>query len=238
MGGAEADVGKGIEVDAAGNVYVADFGSIRKITPVGVVTSVAGTRGLSSESLTIDGAGNIYAVDRNNAAIRKIAPDGTISTLATGFVAGAGDGIPGNIASDSTGNVYITNQRFDPSGFGAYYYVVSKVTPQGVVSVLAGSAATPTLFRTLQGIAVDKSGIVYVADSGNHSIFRITASGTVTTLAGQPNVGGQPGTVGTKLGPFPGSLTFPSGLAVIVSGVDSKLLAVDMDAIMAVTLSP
>lgn len=223
----------GIAVDTAGNVYVADTGNhlIRKITPVGVVTTVAGTQGLTSTSLTIDGAGNIYASDRDNASIRKIAPDGTISTLARGSGAG-------NIAADSTGNVYVTTQRFVPSGFGAYYDVVSKVTPQGVVSVLAGGVATPTLFRSLAGIAVDKSGNVYVADSGYYSIFRISASGTVTTLAGQPYAGGQPGTVGTKLGPFPGSLTFPSGLALIGSGADSRLLAVDMDAILAVTLSP
>ena len=237
---------EGITVDGTGNVFLADTGNrtIRKITPAGVVTTLPGTQGLLSSSLTSDTAGNVYAQDLFNASIRKIAPDGTVSTLASGLGLSAGDPIPGGIAADSAGNVYVAHQKYDPSGGfkGNYYFVIGKVTAAGVYSQLAGDPAAPKQFSNPQGLAVDKTGNVYVAEPGNYSILRITPSGTVTTIAGQPSwamtIDGQPGTVGTKLGPFPGSLTFPSGLAVVGDSADAKLLVVDMDAILSATLSP
>ena len=131
----------GVAVDSAGNVYVADSSNytIRKITPSGVVSTLAGLAGSYSsadgtgsaarfrhpQSVAVDGAGNVYVADTDNNTIRKITPAGVVSTLAGlagsfGSADGTGSGArfydPSSVAVDSAGNVYVADsgKRHDP----------------------------------------------------------------------------------------------------------------------------
>jgi len=157
----------GIAVDATGNVYVADSrnGLIRKVTPAGNVSTLAS---MSTRCVAIDAAGNIYATEATGwfgCNIRKISPTGEISTLAPA-------GFPDDIAVDASGNVYVT----DPTG-----NLISKITPAGVMSIVAGvytagyldGAGFMAQFSWPSGIAVNASGIIYVADKHNHRIRQI-----------------------------------------------------------------
>ena len=194
----------GVTLDTSGNVYVADTGNhtIRRISPEGQVTTLAGSGGLIGNAdgtgaaarfsfpfdLTVDSAGNLYVADTLNHAIRKI----VISTgVVTTFVpASAGLQFPSGVALDAALNLYVSDSR---------NHVIRKVTPAAVVSVLAG---TPILsgtangtgadarFNNPQGLFVDGTGNVYVADAGNHAVRLITPAGVVTTLAGLPGTSG------------------------------------------------
>jgi sugar lactone lactonase YvrE len=196
----------GIALDAAGNVYVADYGNhkIRKITPAGLVTTVAGTtRGFADgagltaakfnnpNGLAVDTAGNVYVADYGNNRIRKISPTGDVSTLAgsdsRGFLDATGTAAlfssPYDVDIDVTGNVYVAD--YDNRK-------IRKITPLGVVTTLAGTTPgfadgeglTAAQFNDPTGVAVDAAGNVYVADYDNHKIRKISPTGAVTTLAG------------------------------------------------------
>ncbi len=182
---------QGVAVDGGGNVYVADFCEIRKITPGGVVTTLAGApfslgsadgtgsaaRFSSPQGVAVDGGGNVYVADTLNHTIRKITPDGVVTTLAAGF------GDPFGVAVDGGGNVYVA----DRDG------TIHKITPGGVDTTLAGSplwagsvdgTGSKAGFSYPSGVAVDGSGNVYVADTENDAIRKITPDGVVTTFAG------------------------------------------------------
>lgn len=186
---------RGIALDAAGNLYVADFGNdtIREISSAGVVTTIAGRPGIvgtqdgigtnalfnSPSGMTIDGAGNLYVVEVGNNTVRKIAPNGTVSTLAglAGY-AGSQDGVgsaarfrsPGGITIDASGNLYVADFQNQ---------LLRRVTPTGVVTTLAGSAqVTGTADGTgrearmngLLGVAADAAGNVYVSEFSNDTV--------------------------------------------------------------------
>jgi hypothetical protein len=168
----------GVAVDSAGNVYVAEFDrTIRKVTPMGVVTTLAGVEG--GAGVAVDSAGNVYVVDGNT--IRKVTPAGVVTVLAAQFVE------PLGVAVDSAGNVYVADTYAD---------TIQKITPEGVVTTLAGLSWNPgsadgtgsaARFNLPCSVAVDNAGNVYVGDTGNNTIRKVTPAGAVTTLAGVPS---------------------------------------------------
>ncbi len=205
----------GIGVSAAGAVYVADTGnhSVRAVTAAGSVTTLAGKVGLAGiadglggealfaypAGLAVDGAGTVYVADHNNHTVRKITAIGGVTTLAgAAGVYGSADGLGSaarfyglsGVAVDTSGNVYVADTTNN---------TIRKITAGGSVSTLAGTGGSAgsadgvgsaARFNAPQGIAVDSVGNVYVADTNNSTIRKITAGGSVSTLAG---VAGQTG---------------------------------------------
>ena len=196
-------------VDGTGNVYVADTGNgtIRKITSDGTVTTLAGStshRGnldgtgtgawfSSPTGIAADSTGNLFVADAFTNTIRKVTSAGVVSTIAGSAVPGgsldangtaARFNFPTGVAVDGAGNLYVAD---------AYNDTVRKITSDGSVATLAGLAGSPgasgttvtdALFNQPIGVAVDGSGTVYVADTVNCTVRKITASGAVTTVAG------------------------------------------------------
>ncbi|HEX7829870.1 MAG TPA: NHL repeat-containing protein [Thermoanaerobaculia bacterium] len=211
----------GVVVDAAGNTYVSESScAIRKITPQGVVTTFAGMPGFAGSTdgqgtnarfngpkgLAIDKNGNLYVADTSNHAIRKITPQGLVTTLAGkagefGSTNGSGSQarfyLPWSVAVDPQGNVYVAD---------SYNHNIRIIEPAGVVTTFAGGGiagyydgvGTNADFRYPIGIAIDGARNLYVADWGNEVIRKITQAGAVSTIAGKAGVsGGADGTGAT-----------------------------------------
>jgi len=229
----------GIAIDPFGNIIVADSGNgtIRKITSSGTVTTLAGS---SSNRGNVDGTGttaqfnkptgvaansvgDLFVADAFADTIRRITASSLMVTTLAGAngVRGNTDGTgsaalfnqPANVALDAAGNIYVAD---------AFNDLIRKITPSGVVTTLAGldgvsgftdGTGINALFNQPFGIAVDSAGNVFVADTGNSIIRKITPAGVVVTIAGLPGV------AGFKDGPAISTAEFnqPHGLCVDAS---------------------
>jgi sugar lactone lactonase YvrE len=217
----------GITVDTAGNLYVADSKNyaIRKITPSGIVTTIAGQAGVAGntdgigtaaqfgviEGIAVDASGNLYVTDITYNTVRKLTQSSgnwNVSTLVTRT---AGLNQPIGITVDSAGNLYVA----DSSNF-----VIRKITPTGYMSTLAGSigqssgingTGTGATFSGPVGVAVDSSGNLYVTDSAASTIRKVTAAGVVTTIGGFI---GAPGLIDGPLNTTGNQFSHPFAIAV------------------------
>lgn len=200
---------RAIAVDSSSNVYVADSTNnrIRKITPAGVVTTLAGSGSMGSSDglgtsasfsypagVAVDASGNVYVSDYYNNKIRKISPSGQVTTLAGSGSEGKLDGPastasfqgPSGIAVDKSGNVYVADTLNS---------LIRKITPTGTVSTIAGTGipaygdgqGTTASFFYPEGLALDSAGNIFVSDTMNDVIRKITPGNAVTTLAGKGN---------------------------------------------------
>ncbi len=233
---------QGVAVDAAGNLYIADSGNnrIRRVTAAGIISTIAGNGtpdfsgdgGLATAAelgypvgLAVDSAGNLYIADMSNDRIRMVTAAGVISTVAgTGTWGFSGDGGPGTaaqlnspngVATDAAGNLYIAD-----SGNNR----IRRVTAAGIISTIAGNgtpgfsgdggAATAAQLNYPWGLGVDSAGNVYIADSGNNRIRRVTAAGIISTIAGNGTLGfsGDGGSATAA------QLNFPWGVGVDSAG--------------------
>jgi len=233
---------QGIAIDSTGVLYVTDYNRIRKIAPDGSVTTLAGRGdytfmdGTGTEAsfnnpygLTVDMSGNVYVADYGNHRIRKITPSGVVTTLAGSGVAGELDGTgsaaqigyPTDVAIDhNTGNLYIVDES----------QKIRKITPAGVVSTFAGSTwgyadgtGTAAKFWTPQSLVMDLWGNIYVSDTSNNRIRKVTAGGIVTTLAGSSS--GYLDGIGTAArikSPY-GITVSPTGILYIVEYEDNRI---------------
>lgn len=238
---AQLDAPISLAVDAAGTVYIGDFNNarVRAVSPDGIITTVTGT-GLAGYSgdgsaaitaqiakptgLAVDSAGNIYIADSPNNRIRKIT-NGFISTVAGGAPGAGGDNGPATLAQlnfptavavDSSGNLYIADTG---------NHRIRKVSG-GIITTFAGSTlgfgggtTTPALaqFFSPQGVAVDAQGAVYVSDTGNNIVRKIS-NGQVVTVAGTGTAGygGDRGPATSALLNAPGALAIdPAGSVYI-----------------------
>ncbi|MGZ3833321.1 MAG: T9SS type B sorting domain-containing protein [Mucilaginibacter sp.] len=220
----------GLTIDAAGNLYVADLKNnlIRVVSQGGQVSTLAGSPGVVGainakgaaasfnypSDVAADGAGNIYVVDQGNNLIRKITPDGTVSTFAGSGIGGAKDATgtqatfnsPEGIAVDHAGNVYVADD---------FNNMIRMISPSGVVTTIAGSITAGTAdgqgtaasFNQPVGIATDAAGNLYIGDTGNNTVRMITPGGKVITLAGSGAQGAANG-IGSQA-----SFNKPSGLS-------------------------
>jgi sugar lactone lactonase YvrE len=241
---------QGTAVDSNGNVFVADSENyiVRMITPAGVVSTLAGTAGVSGSmdgtgpaaqfgyltGITVDESGNVFVSDLSNYTIRKITPAGVVTTFAgTTGVPGSLDGIgtaamfllPEGLAVDGNGNLFVGDSTGD---------VIRKITPSGVVTTFAGTpgfegsadgTGSAAQFYGPDGVAVDASNNIYVADGQNYTIRKITQAGAVTTFAGTAgNFGSANGTgPSASFGYISGIAAGPGG-NIFASDTDNELI--------------
>jgi uncharacterized protein (TIGR03437 family) len=198
---------QGVTVDAAGNVFVSDANDhrVRGIAPDGTISTVAGdgSRGFRGDGgpasaarlntpygIAVDRAGNLYIADLGNHRVRKMGPDGTITTVPGTEKLLA----PRNVALDASGVLYI-------SEFAGHR--VWRLRSDGVVETVAGNGvpgfsgdggpAAAAQLSSPAGLAFDSAGNLYIADSGNQRVRKV-AGGVITTVMGSDGPGAVPGT--------------------------------------------
>ena len=238
---AELSIPWGIAVDKSGNIYIADEVNVRvrMVSASGTITTVAGdgTGGYTGDgsaatsaelsydaAVAVDSSGNVYVADSNNQVVRKFAVGGTITTVAGSNSSGAGfsgDGaaatsaqlnLPMGLALDSAGNLYIADSNNN---------VIRKVATSGTITTVAGNTlvgylgdgglATNAILQDPRAVTLDAAGNLYIADSLNHVVRKVTGDGRIATIAG---IGGQGGFSGDGGPATQAELYYPDGLAV------------------------
>lgn len=232
----------GVDVDPAGNLYIADFlnNRVRKVTPGGVITTIAGTgtAGFSGDggnataaqlsfpsAVEVGTDGYIYIADTSNHRIRRIAPNGIITTLAGigtgGFSGDGGTAItaelwfPLGVTRDAAGNVYVAD---------TFNNRIRKINPGGIISTVAGNGsetyggdggqATSASLRQPSSMVVDTAGNLLIADRLNHRIRKVATNGIITTIAGN-GTGGFSADGGSATA---AALFYPSDIALDLYG--------------------
>jgi uncharacterized protein (TIGR03437 family) len=231
-----------VAVDSAGDVYIAETADcrVRMIDTKGNINTIAGlgSPGFAGETgqaaaaqlntptgVAVDSAGNLYVADSLNGRVRKITQSASISTVAgNGRYSFSGDGgaatkaqmyLPQAVAVDASGNRYIADTG---------NHVVRKVAANGTIVTIAGNgtagfggdgaSGAAAQLNTPTGVAVDKSGNVYIADSGNQRVRKVASDGSISTFAGN----GTAGFAGDGGAAANAQLYTPFGLAVDPSG--------------------
>jgi len=203
---------QGLAFDSQGNLYITDGGGcrIRKVTPAGIISTVAGTgaHGYNGDGIlattaelnfpgavAVDSKNNLYIADYGNNIIRKVTPAGIIGTVAgNGKMGDTGDGgkatgaelnQPQGVAVDAAGNLYIAESGGN---------IIRKVNASGIISTLAGNGragsygnggpATGAELNSPNSVHVDTLGNVYIADFGNNEVRIVTPSGIIQSVAG------------------------------------------------------
>lgn len=244
----------GITVDSAGYIYVADDGQrIRKVSPAGYVITLAGNGSTTfadgaaavatfnaPRGIVVDPSGTVYVTDANNNRIRKVTSDGTVSTFAgnggTAFANGNGTsativGAQG-IAIDASGNLYVAETGGNR---------IRKITSGGVVTTLAGNgvtgcangSGTAAAFHFPGGVTVGDSGNLYVADTYNNRICRITPAGVVTTLAGNGGTAFADGTGTAATFDTPYGITYdPQGYLYVADWNHNRIRRVSLSGVV------
>jgi sugar lactone lactonase YvrE len=242
-----------VAADAAGNVLIAatDNNRVRKVSPAGMISTVAGTgkagfsgdggpataAGMNPWTLALDGAGNLFIGDSGNYRVRKVSPDGLITTVVgTGKQGFSGDGGPATEArfsgygvgvGDAAGNLFIADTN---------NHRIRKVSPEGIITTVAGSGptgitkglsagdgglATEARLNGPHNLALDRAGNLYFSEIGDffgtnrgYRVRKVDASGIISTVAGSETRGfagdGGPATQAR--------LDTPSGVAVDSAG--------------------
>jgi sugar lactone lactonase YvrE len=247
-----------LAADASGNLYVSDVGNhrVRKIDAQGMITTVAGsgpagigaTGGFGGDGgpataarmsrplgLAVDASGNLFISDLDNKRVRKVDPNGIITTVAGGGTAPVTDGAAatavalsntGGVAVDSAGNLFLAERGLNR---------ILKVTPAGMLTVVAGAGkagyagdggpATQAEI-SVQAVAVDRAGAIYFSDPNSHRIRKVSPEGMLTTVVGSGPAGpGIPGAFSGDGGPATAArLWGPGGVAIDAGG---NLLLID-----------
>jgi sugar lactone lactonase YvrE len=244
----------GVVVDNSGNVYVADRDNnkIRKITPGGIVSTLAGTGSYGSDDgageiatfynpsgIAVDNSGYVYVADLYNNKIRKISPSGEVTTLAGNGMIGSDDG-PGNTATfkyptgvtvDNSGNVYVADRDNQK---------IRKITSAGLVSTLAGTGdigskdgnGTTATFSMPTGISIDAFGFLYVLDQTSNKMRKVSPAGIVSTVAGKGTQGHADGSSSTA------TFSYPIGIATDKNSSNGVLYVGDTDSNMIRKITP
>jgi len=229
-----------VSVDGSGNVYIAENGDgrIRKVDTKGIITTIVGTgtagfadnndatKGQlnSPTGIAVDSSGNLYIADFLNLRVRKVAGNNLSTVAGNGVFSFSGDGGqalnaqmngPQGVAVDASGNIYVS----DTSN-----HVVRRVASNGVITTVAGngsagfggdgSAATSAQLNSPAGLAVDAVGNLYIADSQNARVRRVSTSGSISTVAGS----GTPGFGGDGAAATAAQLNTPLSVALDASG--------------------
>lgn len=222
----------------SGNVYVGDGNRLRRIDVTGFVQTVAGVESCGAadgfgsaasfcgiSGLTVDNAGNVFVADRSNQRIRKVTPAGDVTTVA-GSTYGFADGVgaaakfrfPSDVAFHPQGFLVVADYESD---------CIRKVTLDGQVTTLAGvpgaygstdGTGSQARFNSPEGVTVAPDGAVYVADSGNYGVRRVSANGVVVSVGGMVWRGTREGTGSLGYLNRPQKITALGTREILVSG--------------------
>ena len=244
----------GIAIGDDGTVYVSDRWShtIRKIELDGTVSTLAGQVGISGDTdgensvalfyepwgLCVRSDGNVYVADTRNNKIRKVTPDGVVSTIAGSGNYGTSNGIgtaatfgnPTGIECDAFGNIYVADHLT---------HIIRKIDSLGFVSTLAGKPyqmgdsdgqGNQAAFRRPYGLTLDPNGDILVADEWNHKIRRITPEGFVSTVAGTGDIGSENSLALTSSFNYPWDMTVDSlGNIFVADGYNYLIRKITQD---------